>query len=253
MKKRVIKKQLSCNERKRLMKEAKELRAIQNQMHIILMAVSSVMILQGKLGFTKGQRDADFSVSAQAIYDALTLNTGSYYTPPFAQMAAFLNAITDYNTAIKNCEINVLGCIGAKKEAKTALYGILKNALSYVNNLAWNLQSAAEEIITGAKMHMKQTRVKDKPDFAVRQGSGTGTVVLDCIAVRVNAKYVKATYNWQYSEDNGVTWIAFPDTQAAKMNAEDIVVNVPLKFRKRSNSQKTGTSEWCTPIVFTVK
>lgn len=105
---------------------------------------ASGKVIQGKLGFAKSMRDTDFSSKAKAIFDALTLNTGGYFSTPFADMALFEDMIIAFDASVQNVKLRVLGAGGAQKTAKTDLYGCLKNALAYVNSIAYNRQAVAE-------------------------------------------------------------------------------------------------------------
>lgn len=220
--------------------------------YFLLLISSSAITIQGKIGFGKGLKDADFLVNAQAIFDALTTNISGFYTPPFVDMPKFQGAIKDFTNAIKNSKSRLLDSAAQKKTAKTNLYGCLKDALAYINNLAWNNLDAAA-IITGAKMVQKGSRVSKKQDFTVRQGKNSGEALLTSLAVMVDGKYLKAIYYWQMSVDGGVTWIDLDDTDIANTMLTGLKVNVPAKFRKRAKASKTGMSKWCTPVDFTVQ
>ena len=146
----------------------------------------------------------------------------------------------------------MLDSAGQKKTAKTNLYGCLKDALAYVNNLAWNQVDAAA-IITGAKMVLKNSKTSVKQDFKVKQGKATGEALIISLALMLDGKYLKAMYYWQYSLDGGITWIDLPQTSKANTILIGMTAGLPAKFRKRTYSSKTGLSKWCTPIDFTVQ
>ncbi len=244
---------LTRKERKALIKSINDLLGFQkNPLYMILLTSSSSITIQGKLGFDKGLKDADFLINAQAIFDALTVNISGFYTPPFVDMPKFQGCLKDFTNAIKNSKQRLLDSAAQKKTAKTNLYGVLKDALAYVNSLAWdNLDAAA--IITGAKMVVKANKTSKKQDFKVKQGLTTGEALIISLALMLDGKYLKATYYWQYSLDGGVTWIDIPQTSRANTTLIGMPAGVPAKFRKRTYSAKTGLSKWCTPIDFTVQ
>ena len=81
---------LTRKERKALIKSINDLLGFQkNPLYMILLTSSSSITIQGKLGFDKGLKDADFLINAQAIFDALTVNISGFYTPPFVDMPKF--------------------------------------------------------------------------------------------------------------------------------------------------------------------
>ena len=180
-------------------------------------------------------------------------NVGGFFTIPFVDMALLKDQILAYGTAITNAKLKGLATSSAKVTAKTDLYGTLLSALGYVNNLARLNQVNAVEIIEAAKMLVIGAKSHKKQDFAIKQGVSSGTVELISLAVMFEGKYLKATYYWQYSTDGGITWKDIDDTQVAKTMFSGLTPGVPAKFRKRTNSTKTGMSKWCTPIDFTVQ
>ena len=91
----------------------------------------------------------------------------------------------------------------------------------------------------------------NKPDFAVKQGTATGEIKLIALAAKFNGKRVKASYEWQYSVDGGVTWVSLDTTVVAKTIATGMRVDVKTLFRKRYTTSKGGTTAWCTPIAVT--
>jgi len=218
---------------------------------MILFAEVADNIIKGKLGFTRSTRDSNFLTNARGIYAALDLNAGGYYIPAFSRMALLLSQIEDFETAITNVKTRVLGAAGAKRAAKKVLYGTLEAALDFINNLARLDQTNAIEIITGANMLVCSAHTSRKPDFEVKQGLSTGEVFLVCLAVKIDDKYVRASYDWQYSIDNGANWVNLTSTQTAKTYVTGLAL-VSTKFRKRTNSKRGGLSAWCTPIPFTV-
>ena len=240
---------LSRRQRKQLVHDLKQLRILKTQLILI---IATIRIIKGKLGFGKQMSDADFLANARAVLEALNLNTGGYFLPPFLQIALLTSQIVDFDNAITNSKVHMLGSFGAKQEAKTLLYGTLEAARDYINQLARNNQSAAMEIIEGAKMQVCGTKVSNKQDFSVKQGASTGEAILTSLAVFVDNKYYKASYDWQMSPD-GRTWTNLDSTQVAKTVVTGLTPGVPMKFRKRTNSKKLGIARWCTAIDFTVQ
>jgi hypothetical protein len=216
---------------------------------IILLIIARA--IKGKLGITLQTNDAVFLVAANGIHDALVANTGGFYTPAFASLALLATKITAFETAINNFVQGGLGTEAAKAEAKAALKIVLDAALAYVNNLAFLNQANAAEIITGANMVVITPGSVNKQDFAVRQGNATGEVNLISRAALFNGKRVRATYQWQISIDNGVTWVWLESTVVAKTVATGLQADKKALFRKRTITVKGGTSAWCAPLAIT--
>ena len=215
---------------------------------LILMATVNVPTIKGKLGYSFTAQDGVFLFNSRAIHSGLLANPGGYYTPPFSGMALLDTAIVNFDTAINDVRDGVRGAEGAKITTKKQLMKMLRKALIYINLLSMDDQTNAVEIITGAKMLVNKPIRVDKQNFSVKQGPGTGLIALSAKAIRVDRKYYKASYEWQFSIDNGRTWENLPVTTKAKTMAVGMLPGIATLFRMRSESTKTALSAWCTPI-----
>ncbi len=250
MKKKYFNKALTRVERKRLNRTKNTLQKAEAGNFgplMVLLALTSRTV-KGKLGFTITTADGIFLFNSEAIFNALTLNTGGYYSTPFNHLALLGTQNAAFASAISDVRLNVLGGEGAKKAAKKALKLTLDSALAYINELARTNQNNAVEIITGAKMMVIGDHSVNKQDFAVKYGDATAEVNLTALAEKVNGKYVKAIYDWQFSIDNGRTWENLPSTTKAKTIATGMLVGIATLFRKRTITVKHGTSQWCDAI-----
>lgn len=247
-----FKKHMSRRNRKKLIRERNLAKNFRNS-GFILVLVPAIIVVQGKLGFGKSLKDGDFIIKSKTIFEALTLDTGAYFSPPFDDMGLFSTLIIALEKAIQNSQLKALGSGAAKKTAKTDLFNCLKSALEYINKLARNTPGSAEQIITAAKMVVRGTSSSKKQEMSVSMGASTCEALLQCIAVKLDGKYYKATYNWQSSVDAGKTWVDLDDTQEAKLQVAGLILGTVMKFRKRSNSKKCGLTPWCAPVDYTVK
>ena len=213
---------------------------------IILMAI--IRIIKGKLGFGLRNNDGSFLFKSKAISSALKTNASGFYDPAFPDQTDLDNKIDAFEDAVNNMSSGAPGAEGLKTEAKMALKFVLDAALAYVNNIAYSDQPNAVAIITGAQMQVINRGSINKPDFSVKQGRGTGEVILTARAAKFDNKYVSGTYEWEYSVDNGTTWIALPVTAVAKTTVSGLEVDVKTLFRNRVGTVKGGTSAWSTPV-----
>ena len=165
-------------------------------------------------------------------------------------MGLLLTRIENFGEAIDNMGF-VLGDEGAKAAAKKQLKDILDDAVVYVNRICRTNQTFAVEIITGAKMEVVRTGSFDKPELEVKQGNGTGEIKLRAKAVKIDGNYVRTTYYWQYSIDDGKTWEDLDDTQVANTVASGMLAGIPTVFRARHKSTKGGMSTWCAKVGIT--
>ena len=227
---------------------------VSRQLYGIVLISVTVRKIKGKLGFDINTPDDTFLKKAQAIYTALDLDTAGYYDPAFSEMKQFLDGLINFKQGIDNMALGtILGAEGAKTTAKSDLKDILDDALIFVNKIARGDQNNAVEIITGAKMELVKEGKQDKPDFEVRQGSATTNIDLIAKAEKIDNKYIKTTYYWQFSIDDGKTWESLEETMVAHNTAIGMLTGIPTLFRKRTKTTKGGMSPWSAPIEITPK
>ncbi len=209
--------------------------------------------IKGRLGFSSNIADGNLILRALAVFEAITADTGGYYAAdPFAQLAQLGTLIGQFEVDCVNVKNGVLGAEGAKQFTKSQLMVVLDLGVAYINNLAYFDQDHAVEIITGAGMEVVNRGRFAKPDFYAKQGVVTGVVVLRARAPKNDAgKYMQATYFWEYSADNGTTWITLPSTLIAKLVVTGMPINILLHFRKRLLTAN-GLDAWCTPVGITL-
>ena len=234
-------------ERKRIARMSKSFLTM-DAIDIILFAAYARTI-KGKLGFTLRTRDGNFLSSSRAIYNALLANVGGFYTPAYSGMAALDTAIDAFQLSMDDVKNGVRGAEGAKIAAKQAVKVLLDGALAYVNNIAANNQTNAVEIVTGALMVVTTPITQDKQVIAAKQGDSTGEILLRAKAAKNSiGKYVTASYSWQFTIDNGVTWENMENTTVAHTVAEGMLPGIATKFRVRIKTSKGGLSPWSDAV-----
>ncbi len=211
---------------------------------IVLFAATRAPIIKGNLGFDINERDGDFIRKSLAIHAAIFANVAGYYTPPFGALAALATAISTFQDTIADLEAGVYGAEAAKVDAKRDVMRLLKKALNFVNDIAFDRQDVAAEAITGAKMILNKPISQDKPDLKAVASTAAGEVKLYAKAVKIGPKYVQATYEWQFSIDDGRTWENLPLSNKAKTIAIGMLSGIKTSFRKRSFNENLGQSPW---------
>jgi hypothetical protein len=61
----------------------------------------------------------------------------------------------------------------------------------------------------------------------------------------------RASYEWQYSNDGGKTWITAPVTLQAKTTIAGLVPGSTVQFKYRAVT-KTGEADWSQPLSLLV-
>ena len=252
---------LSAKDRRLIKKEKKRIDRIKTQAQVqvywnnllklpssrerqlMILFALSIITIKAKLGMPT--READFLKHSEDMQEALKKNTLGYFSPAFARLNQWKTENENLDKAMTDVTNGVRGAEGRKKNAKANLRVTLKLALAYINELALLNQAKANAIIEASLMVVIQRSARVVKDFAVKQMEATGSILLRSASAKIDGKYVNASYEWQYTTNDGVTWIALPTTiNKAKTIAKDMVVGVATIFRKRITTSKGGTSAW---------
>ena len=207
---------------------------------------------KAKLGFTIKTADSEFWSNSVAIAAAIRLNKSGYYSKKFKDMYKWDALNIKFKKAVVSVKLGGLAKAEIKNTIKVELKGMLDDAVSYINKLARKNPFNSEAIVTGAKLLTCGTRRRIKQDLEARRGLLEGEVKLSTIAEKVNGRYVRTTYYWQYSMDGGNTWSESFLSDAAKYTFTDMPTGVKIFFRKKTLTSKGGHSAWCTPVDFTL-
>ena len=195
-----------------------------------------------------------YQIKAQALAQAQTDDTLGYFIIAFPGLAVMITNVGDLLTAIEAFENpNLIGTL-VDVEAAIALVKIsVDELIAYVNTKTIVNQTLAPSIITNAGMEEVKEKAKNtKADFTVRQGEGTGNVILTSLAGKYNLKRVPTTYYWQYGlmTPVGMVWYDLPDTiNECKTIATGMKTDQSVSFRKATKTKRGGRSAWCTPIA----
>ncbi|MEI6487502.1 MAG: hypothetical protein WCP52_00995 [Bacteroidota bacterium] len=252
---------LSAKDRRLIKKEKKRIDRIKTQAQVqvywnnllklpssrerqlIILFALSIITIKAKLGMPT--RETDFLKHSEDMQEAIKKNTLGYFSPAFARLNQWKTENENLDKAITDVTNRVRGAEGRKKNAKANLRVTLKLALAYINELALLNQAKANSIIEASLMVVIHRSARVVKDFTVKQMEATGSILLRSASAKIDGKYVNASYEWQYTTDDGVTWIALPTTiNKAKTIAKDMVVGVATIFRKRITTSKGGTSAW---------
>jgi hypothetical protein len=87
----------------------------------------------------------------------------------------------------------------------------------------------AAAIITSAGMSTRKANARHEAPFAVTQGSTSRTV---CAVAKAVSR--RASYDWQWRNDGGKTWVDLPQTLQAKTSLAGIPVGLVAQLRFRA-------------------
>jgi hypothetical protein len=185
-----------------------------------------------------------FILFAQHVVQAMTHN------PWFSSMAALVATTATDLAALVLAQAKALtkakGAAEARDDARKLVYDDLLLIKSGVQTVINQNPSQAATIIESAGLFQKKVTLPFKPELEARMAPVAPGEVL------VRAKAVKrACYEWQYSTDDGRTWISMGTTTVANTSLPGMTAGATLMFRFRTTIKKT-TSDWSATINFKV-
>ena len=126
------------------------------------------------------------------------------------------------------------------------LVTLLEELRTYVQSTADASPENGPSIIQSAGLALRKTPVKAPRGFVARPGpvSGTAKIVAPAVARR-------ASYEWQYSNDGGKTWLAMPSTLQAKTTLTGLTPASTVQYRYRAVTRK-GEGDWSQPVSMIV-
>lgn len=191
----------------------------------------------------KVRKIGDFVIKVMGIKTDIASDPARFATPnpPLAVLQADLDTL---GTAQARAQTRVAGSAADRDVAYDRVVDDVNVLLGYVQQLADNAadEQAAIAIIQASGFDLKNKGVRVKPPLSAQNTTTSGTVKL--IAKAVSSR---ASYNWQYSTDNGSTWQDLPTTLQANTTASGFTPASRVLFRSRG-IEATGSRSWCAPV-----
>ena len=182
---------------------------------------------------------------AQAIIAALTGNTHiPTPNPPVSSLTAAVDKLVADEAATK---ARAAGTVANRNVSRSSLLSLLHATKANVQQTADLNPEQAEAIIASAGMGTRKATTRTKAPFAARPGLVSGSVKLS-----VKAAAVRASYEWEWSGDQGKTWTAVLPTLQAKTEIGGLPVATVVQFRYRAITKATVT-DWSQPTALLVK
>jgi len=184
----------------------------------------------------------NFITQSSAI--VLEMSGNPYFLVPPIPYLTVTGNITALQTAETLAKTKVTGAASARDIKYEVVLVDMRSYQGFVQDLADHAvdRPTAIAIIDASGFGLRDHSVREKPTLAAKLTTASGTVKL--IAKSVGRR---ATYDWEMSLDNGVTYTAMPSTMIAKALATGLPLYVRILFRFRSLSG-LGLSPWCTAV-----
>jgi hypothetical protein len=180
----------------------------------------------------------------QAILNAMTGNP--FFPSPMPPLAAIAAVLAELRDAEVATGMRTRGMVELRDERLVALRSLMSRLKAYVQGVADDDPENAGSIIESAGMSLWRAGAGTKVPFEVKPGRVLGAVRL---IVRAVAK--EATYQWEWSADDGKTWNPAPATLQATTTLVGLPSGVMCLFRFRP-TVRGGASNWSEPVAFRV-
>jgi hypothetical protein len=198
--------------------------------------------LRPKCNYKADRKVGNFITQSNAI--VLEMTGSPFFPTPPSPYITVTGHITALQTAETLAKTRTTGAAAARDIRYEAVLKDIRSYQIYVQSLADAApdRPTAIAIIDASGFGLRDNGVRIKPPLAAKLTAASGTVRL--IAVSAGKK---ATYDWEMSLDNGVTYTSLPSTLKAKTLPSGLPLYVRILFRVRSLSG-LGLSPWCTAV-----
>jgi len=181
---------------------------------------------------------------AQAIIAALTGN--AHFPTPNPSLASLTSALDKLVADEAATRTRAAGTVANRNVSRTSLLSLLQATKANVQQTADLDPENAVAIISSAGMTTRKATTRTKAPFAAKPGLVSGSAKLS-----VKAAAVRASYEWEWSGDQGKTWTAVLPTLQAKTEIGGLPVATVVLFRFRAITRAT-VSDWSQPTAMLV-
>jgi hypothetical protein len=176
-----------------------------------------------------------------ATHVVVSMTYNAWFPDPRPTLATVQRAIDDLAKAQAATLSKTVGTTATRDGRRRDLKSELDQLTGYVQSVADANRESAAAIIESAGMSVKQRSGPRGRIFGASAGRVSGSIVL--IAPKAGNR---ASYEWAYSLDDGVTWILLPVTNSATTTVTGLKPGTRTLFRYRS-SVKNVWSDWSDP------
>jgi hypothetical protein len=185
-----------------------------------------------------------FMDRARVIVTSMTANPDlPVPTPP---VAIVQQAIDDLQAAQVGALLHTTGAAAFRNAKQARVVTLLEEWCTQVQTAADENPEIAAPIIQSSGMMLRKIPPLPRRLFTAKHGPVSGSVNLVA-----PASADRAAYKWQYSVDDGKTWITLPQTLQAKTSVAGLPPLTTVLFRFRP-ATKVGEGDWSQPVSLVV-
>jgi hypothetical protein len=182
---------------------------------------------------------------ALAIVAAMTDNPA--FPSPVPALWLLSKAILDLENAEAAVLTRAKGTAVIRNEKRTMVVSLLQQLRGYVQVTADSDPDDGAAIIQSADMMVKKPARVARRVFSAKPGKLPGELKI----IAPSAGH-RASYDWEYSADGGVNWLAMPSTLQASTTLEGLTPGTSVMFKYRPVT-KQGVGDWSAAITALVK
>ena len=169
---------------------------------------------------------------AQRIVTAMTNNPS--FTTPSPTLAALTAATSALQTAEAGALSRLKGAVATRNDARAALVTLLQQLRAYIQTTADANVENSTAIIQSAAVDVRKT-----PAHVARIFTAKAAAVSGSVKVVAPAAGPRASYEWEYSTNNGTSWAIAPATLRPRR---------PSRASRRDRRCSSGTGRSRRPV-----
>ena len=186
---------------------------------------------------------------AQTIYAKMTASSVLYPNPPVS-LATLTSQTSDLSDAQKGVKLRTV--LASVRDTKLdALLTTMETLRMFVQGLVNSNPEQGAALIESAGFSVAAFTTYAKPLLAAKVGKVSGVVILVANAKLLSASTKRKFYNWQYSTNNGATWVSAPSTPYARTTLTGLAPATTVSFRV-SVTDPGGPGDWSQPVSLLV-
>jgi len=171
---------------------------------------------------------------------------GSAWFSSLLPLLAVVSADLDDLQAVEAAALTrAKGAASARDDKKKKVIDDLTGLAGQVQSIVDQQPGEAATITAAAGMFQKKSSARSKPELAATMGEAPGQVLVRAKAVKGSA------YEWQYSIDGGLTWVALHLTTVANTSVTGLAQGTTCLFRFRT-TRRDVTGDWSPTLSFYV-
>jgi hypothetical protein len=202
--------------------------------------------------------DRHKTVSVTGRAKTMTQGIGAHkalFSAPDPPLSVIVDQVAVVDTAEVLATTRAKGTARARNVQLGILVGMMEAELLYVQGVADTSPTPQQAAATIEAAGLVVARIGQhvKPVLGIKQGPTLGSVLMEANATILTGGSQKGKFfNWQYTSDNGKTWITLPSTPKASTSLGNLTPLNTYGFRVSVTNSDAIAGEWSQTVSFLV-